>query len=216
MRPTGADRERIAAALRARIGTSAGGLASGPAHLAVKPRGLSWSLASAVAIGIGVGGLFVAGALHTGGPKAPAPAQATPVPVATSVPATAAAPKAVTAVPAPAEGVRASDLPKAAVEEIPARARKRPSDRLAEEVEILSRAETELHAGRFSSALRMLEEHARKFPGGTLAPERRAARIHALCGLGRVSEADAELARLSPGSLHEGSAREACGTSRKD
>jgi hypothetical protein len=82
-------------------------------------------------------------------------------------------------------------------------------------VEILSRAQTELHAGRYSSALRVLEEHARKFPRGTLAQERRAARIRALCGAGRVAEADAELARLSPGSVHESSAREACAPKRK-
>jgi hypothetical protein len=93
---------------------------------------------------------------------------------------------------------------------------RRPADRLAEEVAILSRAETELHAGRYAGALRVLEEHQRKFPRGTLSQERTAARIRALCGLGRTSEANAALARLSPGSLHEGPAREACAvTARK-
>jgi hypothetical protein len=38
-----------------------------------------------------------------------------------------------------------------------------------------------------------------------------AARIQALCGLGRVKEANADLARVAPGSLHEGPTREACG-----
>jgi RNA polymerase sigma-70 factor (ECF subfamily) len=87
---------------------------------------------------------------------------------------------------------------------------------LAEEVAILSRAETELHAGRYQGALRVLEEYERKFHNGKLAQERAAARILALCGLGRTTEANAALARLSRGSLHAGTAREACakGTQR--
>lgn len=75
---------------------------------------------------------------------------------------------------------------------------------------ILSRAQTELHAERFTAALRLLGEHERKFPRGTLAPERSAAKVRALCSLGRVAEADAELARLPPSSLHAERARAAC------
>jgi outer membrane protein assembly factor BamD (BamD/ComL family) len=93
--------------------------------------------------------------------------------------------------------------------------RKQPSDRLAEEVELLSRAQTELRSGRYDTALRSLEEHARKFPRGTLAQERRATRIQALCSSGRTREADTELARLSPGSVHEGRTREICAAARK-
>jgi hypothetical protein len=111
--------------------------------------------------------------------------------------------------PAPASAPAGSAS--AAVE--PRTAPARPSDRLAEEVAILSRAETELHAGRYASALRILDEHQRRFPHGTLTEERIAARIHALCGLGRVSEARAEMARVAPGSLHAGSARAACASS---
>jgi hypothetical protein len=86
------------------------------------------------------------------------------------------------------------------------------SDRLKEEVAILSRAESERHARRFASALNLLEEHRRKFPRGSLSQERMAARIRVLCGLGRVTEAEAELAalkRASPSSLHL-PARAAC------
>jgi hypothetical protein len=86
----------------------------------------------------------------------------------------------------------------------------RASDQLAEEVRILSRAETELHAGRFAGALRLLDEHQRRFPRGTLAEERLGARARVLCALGRLAEASDELRQLAPGSLHEGRAREAC------
>jgi hypothetical protein len=85
-------------------------------------------------------------------------------------------------------------------------------------VAILSRAETDLHAGRFASAIRALDEHQRVFPIGALTQERVAARARALCGLGRTAEAATELARLarlSPNSPHESRARKACDTSAK-
>jgi hypothetical protein len=92
------------------------------------------------------------------------------------------------------------------------------ADRLAQEVAILSRAGTELHSGRAAAALRALDEHQKKFPAGLLTQERTAARIQALCALGRMTEADAELARLarsSPESPHEARARQACGSRLK-
>jgi hypothetical protein len=90
---------------------------------------------------------------------------------------------------------------------------RRAHDGLSDEIAILSRAETELHSGRPESALKALDEHERRFPNGVLAEERTAARVQALCALGRTAEADAELARLariSPHSAHEERARQAC------
>lgn len=86
---------------------------------------------------------------------------------------------------------------------------------LAEEVAILSRAGAELHAGRPSAALASLSEHQRRFPAGVLSQERSAARIQALCALGRTAEAKTELARLgrtSPNSPLESRARKSCGS----
>jgi hypothetical protein len=86
-------------------------------------------------------------------------------------------------------------------------------DGLSDEVAILSRAETDLHSGRPENALRALDEHERRFPNGVLTEERTAARIQALCAIGRAAEADAQLARLariSPHSAHEERARQAC------
>jgi hypothetical protein len=91
-----------------------------------------------------------------------------------------------------------------------AHASNRPSDSLSEEASILSRAEAELHRGRAEYALRLLNEHERKYPKGILAEERTAARIQALCSLGRNVEANSQLARLKPGSLHGARTQQAC------
>jgi outer membrane protein assembly factor BamD (BamD/ComL family) len=87
-------------------------------------------------------------------------------------------------------------------------------DSLPEEVRLLSKAEQQLSAGRADDALRTLGEHERRFPGGVLAEERLAARVQALCALGRVTEARADLARLArayPQSPHLDRARKFCG-----
>jgi hypothetical protein len=86
----------------------------------------------------------------------------------------------------------------------------RPSDTLSEEVAILSRAEKELHSGHAENALRLLKEHERKYRKGKLAEERTAARIQALCALGRFAEANALLGSLAPQSLHGKPAHRAC------
>jgi hypothetical protein len=83
-------------------------------------------------------------------------------------------------------------------------------DRLAEEVALLARAESAIHNGNPSVALQVLNEHERRFRNGQLTEERIAARIQALCALGRATEADAQLARLAPKSLHGPRARQAC------
>jgi hypothetical protein len=94
-----------------------------------------------------------------------------------------------------------------------ATSRRPPRDRLAQEVAILSRAASYLEAGRASDALRAVDEHQRKFPNGVLKEERYAARVQALCALGRRDEAAGELARLSriaPESPHVARARQSC------
>jgi RNA polymerase sigma-70 factor (ECF subfamily) len=81
---------------------------------------------------------------------------------------------------------------------------------------LLSEAQKALSAGQPERALQFLDEHARTFPRGTLAEERTAARIVALCKLGRVakarSEAAAFLQRLPDSPLSE-RVRAACGDS---
>ncbi len=60
---------------------------------------------------------------------------------------------------------------------------------LSEEATLLERAQRALAAGAPSAALATLAEHERRFPHGTLAEEREAAKVLALCALGRVDEA---------------------------
>jgi hypothetical protein len=206
--PTAADRERVFASLSARVG----GLE--PRSRATSPPPARAGSVGMPAITAAVFGLALAGAgayalFHSAAPRAVA---VTPSNVASAH----ADPPAAPAAPAPADPAAAS--PSAEPSEssrVGARsvAAAPGNDRLAEEVAILSQAERDLNAGNYQSALRVLDEHRHKFPNGTLAQERMAARVQALCGLGRVSEAQVALARLtrvSPNSPHQERAREAC------
>jgi hypothetical protein len=132
---------------------------------------------SAVAIGLGSGPSHVtaarAPALVSAAPSAVA-SPSTPVPEVLPIPVRAPASSALTSPSTPSKRV----------------------DRLAEEVAILSQAAKALRAGRAADALSALNEHQKKFPGGLLTQERRAARAEALCSLGRFSEAQTELTVL--------------------
>lgn len=221
LRPSDADRERVLQALLPQIGRSPG--AEGMNRPSTAPASASGAIAKAtaalVAIGVAGAGIFVA--LRSETPPASPAAIATatlnamarePVDhVASAAPqAQPTAPQAQPAAPQaqPSDEKRAS-------------AAARSADSLAEEVAMLSQASTELHAGRAATALTMLDEHRRKFPRGILSQERTSAHIQALCALGRMNEAQAELARLartSPDSPHLARARKACafGTTKKD
>jgi len=87
-------------------------------------------------------------------------------------------------------------------------------DSLAEEVRLLSRAEQQMNEGLAEEALKTLADHERRFPAGALWEERMAARIQALCALGRTSEARSDLVRLGrayPRSPQLARARRICG-----
>ncbi|HTQ07908.1 MAG TPA: hypothetical protein VMI54_28845 [Polyangiaceae bacterium] len=211
LRPTTADRERVLAALSARVG----GLEPQRGETAGTPKsasGLGWPTITALVFGVALAGAGLRQVLR---PAASHAVVTAPTITALAPPSAVAPPAA----PAPPEATApVAGSAEAAVLDAPrgggrATASAPPSDRLAEEVAILSEAERDLHAGQYQSALRLLDEHRRKFPNGTLAQERMAARVQALCGLGRVTEAQAalgRLTRLSPNSPHEDSAREAC------
>lgn len=187
MRPSSADRERVSAALRGSLGD-----AVLPAEAGMSATLFSrsiWAKVGAVSAAVGIvgGATFLVlrdSGDRNGGPDAKEVAEppiGAPQPAAhpPTFASRAAEPKAGPEVVAPSGPVR------------------RSSHRLAQEVAILSRATSELHAGRAASALRAIEEHQRKFPSGVLAEERRAARVQALCALGRRAEAQPELERLT-------------------
>jgi hypothetical protein len=64
------------------------------------------------------------------------------------------------------------------------------------ETRLLRDAEALRRAGNGARALVLLDEHAARFPNGVLAEERTAARVFALCDLGRVSDASGEAQRF--------------------
>lgn len=64
-----------------------------------------------------------------------------------------------------------------------------PRTTLERETQLLAKAVSSLHSGEAASALVLLDEHARLFPTGALAPERMVERISALCVIGRLDEA---------------------------
>ena len=222
-RPSEADRERVLAALRGRLGDAAvlaSGLSSAPVATggARAPRSklAKWGWAGPAVLVSGAL-LFAPRIWHGREKSMPAPSASAvsavsavsapnlpPMPAAdVGVAPPEVAPSANALIP-PVSSSRAGDAQKI----VP-----RSRDGLAEEVALLSRAETEFRAGRPAKALLLLSEHQRKFPHGALAEERAAARIQALCALGRNDEANAQLTQLlhiSPNSAHEARARQAC------
>jgi hypothetical protein len=205
LRPKPADRERVEAALRARLGPEALPYANGISHVV---SATAWKVVTGVAIGVCVVGVWTLRDL----PRTPDVQARNRSPVAE-------APSAISPSHAPAElPLRAAPLT-APNESAPAavtssKAAPGARDRLAREVALLSQATLELRASRAAAALKILGEHQRKFPNGALSEERRAAKAQALCMLGRVSEGRAELARLTPHSPAAAHAEEVCETGR--
>jgi hypothetical protein len=102
-----------------------------------------------------------------------------------SAPIAAPRPRAVADTMA-ATGGPSAPLPSEPASRGPAAAPTPTTDPLAEEAALLGRAQSALAAGRNVDALQLLDEHARRFPTGALAPEREGARWLALCGSGRA------------------------------
>jgi hypothetical protein len=217
-RPQASDRERVLRSLAGALGE--GALLDEAKHVG-PPKGTAgvdrvlakgWALAGAGALAVGAVVAVVAHSWTTTPSRTMSPATL-------SVPAASPAPSA--AVPVPPNAEEPPALPREEkVESLPGTARARSSpapaspDSLPEEVRLLSRAAQQLSAGHADQALRTLEEHERRFPGGALAEERLAARVQSLCALERTAEARAALAKLAgayPQSPHLDRARRSCG-----
>ncbi|MES1183941.1 MAG: hypothetical protein ABUL60_09000 [Myxococcales bacterium] len=198
-RPSDSDRERIFEALRGRLGDAAM-----LGHAAAAPTAFSalWVKVSAVTVGLGLAAGGLAVGLRSEEPSLVAP-RVPPAVVHTPAPAQEPA-------PTPAVAPTAAAVSPQAVEPAAA-ATKRASDRLNEEVTLLSRATNALRTGRADDALKVLNEHQSKFPKGLLSEERRAARAQALCALGRRAEAEREIAKLASASPQAARARQLCG-----
>jgi hypothetical protein len=205
LRPTDADRERVFQALQPRLGGNP--TPEGIERLSTAPAKANVAIAklTAAIVGMSVAGAGMFVMLRTKVPPAGLAAtvevksEAVPQEPIDQIPESAPS-----AVPPgqPADEKRAPAAPRSA-------------DSLAKEVAMLSQASADLHAGRPAAALTVLDEHQRKFPHGGLVQERTSARIQALCALGRMTEAQDELARFartSPNSPHLARARKACGS----
>jgi hypothetical protein len=201
LRPNQGDRERLLRLLLPLLGLTQG---AGLAHAATAATATLAKL-SAVLIGVGVvgAGLFLASESQPPMIKA---ALTAPVERASvSLPS-------LRLEPLPASPFDVAPQPKPPRK--PSQVAPHRADNLMQEVEILSRAGAELHAGRAEAALAAFDEHQRSFPSAVLAQERLAGRVRALCALGQMTEARIELERLvrtSPNSPHEARARKTCG-----
>lgn len=204
LRPSLDDRSRVASALASRLGEGAL-VASTTAAGAVAGRFFTWQKLSGLIVGVGLVGLGATWALRA--PTSAEPSIASPPAPVVAVAEAPPAPQRVEPVP--------DALPQVPRAEVVAPVKATPAaDRLAEEVSILSKATSALRGGNPAEALRLLNDHQRRFPSGRLVEERRAARIQALCAVGNRAAAESELARLaqaSPRSPHLARAQQACG-----
>jgi hypothetical protein len=85
-----------------------------------------------------------------------------------------------------------------------------------DEIALVRDARAALRSGDASQALALLDDHDRRFPGGALSEDCAAARIYALCALGRTDQARALASRFlseHPLSPHAASVRNSCGVS---
>lgn len=89
-----------------------------------------------------------------------------------------------------------------------------PSSSLAQETALLRRAQAAMRKGQPKTALSLLAECQRAFPGGLLREERDALEVLALCGAGKTTKgkaAAAKFLRARPGSALADRVRGACG-----
>jgi hypothetical protein len=216
--PSGADRVRVLEALQSRLGDAALLARATPATAAQVggSRALRLLLSRWGVVGLaalGTAGVFLGAGLARAPRHDAAPAPLTALESVAPAGTGAASPGE--AQPAKAEEPPAAfALPNAPhPPETRSAPRRQTRDGLSDEVALLSRAEVELNGGHPESALRELDEHERRFPHGLLTEERTAARVQALCALGRFAEGNAELAqlaRVSPHSPLAERARQAC------
>jgi len=204
LRPPVGERERLEALLDARLMAP---MASHVQHGPGLPASAgAWRLVTSLTVGAALVGGAAFWALSPKAERSAPPALSAPAQAPLSAPAIAATTPVVEAPSAIAPEPAHSAKP--LVEAQPPAQRSR--DRLAQEVALLSRATSDLRAGRAGAALKSLDKHQRKFPNGMLTVERRAVRAQALCTLKRVSEGREELSHLAPQSPAAGRAKQLC------
>jgi hypothetical protein len=230
-RPNASDRDRVLNSLNAILPES---VAVDRASHARRADGASasrfvlksWLVGGLAAIALGTGGAIVTPHLWTRAPSRAEPTLQIPVAPAAETTATARLSEAreatqnlATASPSSRDIASASERPRAervssSLRSASRSAARQVPDFLPEEVRLLSRAEQQINDGLATDALKTLGEHERRFPTGALAEERMAARVQAMCALGRTAEAQSDLTMLTrayPQSSYLERARRVCG-----
>jgi hypothetical protein len=208
--PNDADRARLLDQLRSRLGDAALPASMNTATTALTVGSSTWPLLSAVVVGLGIlGGAAFYAWPRAKAPERPAQTQSAPVAATPEVPLPVAPP----AEEAPT--IAAATPPVVQVPALPSSSGLRQKDRLTTEVALLVRATSDLRAGRPAEALRSLDEYRSRFPKGVLGEEQRAARVQALCALGRFDEAKASLVGLPKHSLLAIRAKQFCDSSSR-
>ncbi len=207
--PSDEDRARVGAMLPLHVAAAAGAAATAPASL-LAGKGAVAALAALVIVGGASVGYWWS-RHETRGSQAPSASGAASMPSAR----TTDRPDSPSALPpAPARKMQPEAPARAAHAASAKRAAAEPAPDVAGEIALLNEAQRALASGRADRALQLLDRHAREFPHGSLGEERAAARIIALCALGRETAARAEIAafvRQSPESPLLERVRAACG-----
>jgi hypothetical protein len=178
---------RSRALARARAGMATAEKAGfAPAVRAPRRRSFVLALAASLAIAVVAASAVAALGIRAAHRNTAAPPSgshtAAPAPIAVPLPPTVA-PAPTVAQPPLDQQMPATSRPQRATH--PATAQ----ESYAAELELLTRAQV-AYAGRdFASALGLVAEHARRFPGGRLTEEREALRVRSLTGAGRTEEA---------------------------
>jgi hypothetical protein len=212
-RPTAEDRERVTAALRARLGATVLPLDT-PTSIPIMGTGIQRRFAAAFGLCVVGSALFLA--------RRPAPAlestmqireqSVEAIPSATSVsPPNPISPHDPVSTPVETTATpERATAPSAPSHAPPKVARTPPQDTLAQELALLTSAASQLSAGQANGALLALEEHQRRFSRGVLSDERNLAKARALCMLHRFDEGRAALARLAAGTPAAARVKEDC------
>jgi hypothetical protein len=221
--PSDDDRSRVGASLWLRVAAGAGAAsaASAGSSSAAAPAGFLAGKGAVVGVAalVVIGGASVGYWWSRGDARPPAVAPASPVTAKADVTDQPGEPgltpaAAAKAVEPPAHRSRSRSTGAPRVTGVKA-APLEPGPDVAGEVALLNEAQKALAGGHPDRALELLDRHARDFPRGSLTEERAAARIIALCALGRVTTARAEAAafvRRAPASPLAERVQAACGT----
>lgn len=220
--PTDADRARVHRLLSEKLGGLPVPQSTSPAAASAVRAGSPKVLLAGVLAAAGVAGLAiwsVGSRIEAPLPAPSAPAVAAPLPAALPP---VAVPQPVAVEQAPAEPKAPAPKPRPAVRTQPAptfapmdlaEPAASPERSLALELRLIRTAQLAARSGRHDLALQALDEHERLYPNGSLREERVAARVAALCGLGRVEDARRETERFlaeAPQSPYASKVRSAC------